>query len=1006
MPKDTAYHEAEKKIQAALQSGATELVLGGGFNTKDENKLTELPESIWELRQLESLTISHTKLTALPESIEKLTELTSLDLSNNQLTTLPVSIGQLIQLQSLNLSTNELQEFPKSVSQLHNLKSLDISDNQLKTFPKYIGKLKQLQSLIISDNQLKTVPKWLGQLKQLQHLDFSNPKFRKVWNNWRRSLRRSRRQWNFDFWDYPDGKENTITSLPSVLAELPKLNQLHLDSRHLDPALRSAYYRGFEAVRAYLRSISKGAEPLHEARLVLVGEGDVGKTTLLKALKGDAGDAPKAGETTTHGIDIHKMKLPHPEKEDVEIQLNAWDFGGQNVYRVTHQFFFSRRSLYILVWEPRGGVGKGQVEDWLNMIRLRVGADARVIIVSTHAKTGERIARIDQPVFLRDYPEMIAGFYEVDSLVPDESTGEMFGIAELKEVIAAEAAQLEQMGMLFNNNWKAARDELIESADPRISYTNFAEVCAKHTLSEIDISTLAGLMHDLGYIVHYGEDENLRNDVVLKPQWLTKAIGFVLEDRATQEADGILPDERLFEVWHDHEFKDEPRYTPELYPFFLRLMEKYDVSYRLPDGKASLVAQHVPQVRPELPWLPEQDIPENARRIAMICAMDEDPPGLMPWMIVRTHDYAVDIHDPSDDCHHRLHWQKGMFLKYEPHGEAFVEKRGRELHVYAQADWPQYFMTVLQDTLKKLIKDNWPGLEGHYRFTIPCPTIHEDGKHCKGRFQVKALREFMAKGVPAFPCQDCFQIHSISDMLMGFAVHSPEIQLQEINQKLNTLDSKADLQLQATREIQSRITNYFVATMRAITNEAKSGPRLFNLRSRDTSLPWEHLISRPMEVHLWCEHDSQPHPVVETGKGIYELDKPHDFVVKIAPTAKFILGMLKLFSPMTVPSINIFGNAAFTKTWEDEFNLGNAIIGKLPDEIKASKHKLEPGQILDEVERSGILALHQLIREQDPTHAKLGLHRVTTYTGDFRWLCKHHYEAWQPNIPDVIEGKS
>ncbi len=87
------------------------------------------------------------------------------------------------------------------------------------------------------------------------------------------------------------------------------------------------------------------------------------------------------------------------------------------------------------------------MEDWLNMIRLRVGDDARVLIVSTHCKTGERIARIDKPVLQQQYGEMIVGFYEVDSLVPDETTGEMVGIAALKAVIAEQASHLEQMGM-------------------------------------------------------------------------------------------------------------------------------------------------------------------------------------------------------------------------------------------------------------------------------------------------------------------------------------------------------------------------------------------------------------------------------------------------------------------------------------------------------------------------------------------------------------------------------
>jgi diguanylate cyclase (GGDEF)-like protein len=40
------------------------------------------------------------------------------------------------------------------------------------------------------------------------------------------------------------------------------------------------------------------------------------------------------------------------------------------------------------------------------------------------------------------------------------------------------------------------------------------------------------------------------------------------------------------------------------------------------DRKASLVAQHVPQVRPDLPWLPKENPPANLRRIAMICSVD------------------------------------------------------------------------------------------------------------------------------------------------------------------------------------------------------------------------------------------------------------------------------------------------------------------------------------------------------------------------------------------------
>jgi hypothetical protein len=615
------------------------------------------------------------------------------------------------------------------------------------------------------------------------------------------------------------------------------------------------------------------------------------------------------------------------------------------------------------------------------MIRLRVGDDARVIIVSTHCKTGERIARIDQPVFKQQYGEMIVGFHEVDSLVRDESTGEMVGIAELKKVIAEHAAKLEQMGMGFNRDWKTARDELLQRSEPRVAYSVFGEVCASHGLSEIDTSTLARLMHDLGYIVHYADDEKLRDDVIIKPEWLTKAIGFVLEDPETKDREGILPDDQLYKVWHDHRFENEPRYEKDVYPFFLRLMEKYDVCYRLTNGKASLVAQHVPQVRPELPWLPDQEPPKNQRRIAMVCSMEEDPPGLVPWMIVRTHDYSVE-----QNHNHRLHWDKGMFLRYGTHGEAMLEKRGREFHVYAQSQWPEYFMNVLQHTLQKLITDNWPGMEGRYGFMVPCPET-VNGLPCKGRFKIQALRQFLAEGDATVRCQECSCRLSIVELLFGFEERTIETKLREIDAKLDGLNS--------------RIADYFMATLRAIADEGKNGPRLFIFRERDAGLSPKQLLMRPLEIQLCCEHEGHPHPVIDPGKGVYPIDQPREWLMQIAPYANFALNVLKTVAPMAIPGINIAGGSQFTTDWKNQLDLSKAILDKLPA-IKDIDRALAPGHMLSEPERSGILALHRFLNEVDPSQAKLGLHRVATYTGDYRWLCRQHYDAWQPNIPDVI----
>ena len=86
MARDEVYLEAEKKIEEARRSEATGLSLS--FVT-----LTELPESLRELTQLQSLNLSGNQLTGLPEWLGEHTQLQSLDISHNQLTELPEWLG-------------------------------------------------------------------------------------------------------------------------------------------------------------------------------------------------------------------------------------------------------------------------------------------------------------------------------------------------------------------------------------------------------------------------------------------------------------------------------------------------------------------------------------------------------------------------------------------------------------------------------------------------------------------------------------------------------------------------------------------------------------------------------------------------------------------------------------------------------------------------------------------------------------------------------------------------
>lgn len=124
----------------------------------ESEKLTELPDNIKYLANLEAIGLPGHKLTSLPDSLGNLTNLKTLGLGSNQLTSLPNWIGNLKNLIYLDLSGNELTSLPDSIGVLTNLKRLYLSQNQLTSLPKSIGNLTNLTVISLRDNPLTVKP--------------------------------------------------------------------------------------------------------------------------------------------------------------------------------------------------------------------------------------------------------------------------------------------------------------------------------------------------------------------------------------------------------------------------------------------------------------------------------------------------------------------------------------------------------------------------------------------------------------------------------------------------------------------------------------------------------------------------------------------------------------------------------------------------------------------------------------------------------------------------------
>src|SRR6478672_6598779 len=355
MTRDEAYCKVELQIEAAQQNKRHELNLGN-FGLAD-----------------------------LPKSLGNLTQLQSLSLDNNLLRELPEWLGNLTQLQSLSLDSNLLRELPEWLGNLTQLQSLSLNNNQLRELPEWLGNLTQLRSLSLDSNQLRELPEWLGNLTQLRSLSLDN---------------------------------NLLRELPEWLGNLTQLQNLSLDSNPLNPESTAAYKQGLDVVKAYMREAGNKIV-LNEAKLILIGEGEVGKTSLLGALRGDKWIEKRK---TTHGVEVDIKSLivtaPYSSKE---ITLNGWDFGGQNIYRHTHQLFFTAPAVYLAVWNPRRGAEQCRVDEWIKMVKHRAYDETRpderprVLVVATHGGPKDRLDHIDEQTLRDECSNLIAGFYHVDS---------------------------------------------------------------------------------------------------------------------------------------------------------------------------------------------------------------------------------------------------------------------------------------------------------------------------------------------------------------------------------------------------------------------------------------------------------------------------------------------------------------------------------------------------------------------------------------------------------------
>lgn len=502
----------------------------------------------------------------------------------------------------LDLSSLNLSELPDKISDLHCLIELDLSYNFFSEMPTDIARLENLQILNLSNNYIYNIEFDDHVMYRLEILNISR---------------------NF-LYDIPYSL-NYLSCKKIFFNENPFLYDLPLSLEGYN----------VQYIQEYFNQIKyREKQRFYETKLIFVGRGEVGKTTLMKVIKDPTIEIQLGTEAVTHGITIDKMELeiffpaqpPHYNsyheienvfevfsKDEIEeyeidfdervdskfyisfsetfslledetkmeimmknsldnsfeikkdIRVNLWDFGGQEIYHSTHQFFLTKRSIYIFVWEPRKDTFEEDFDYWLNIVNL-LGNGSPVLIVMN--KSDLRFISIDEKRYKETFPNIV-GFYQLSCLTKD-------GLDAFLSNLNNTVRRLDHIGEELPKSWIQIRRKLGEINKDYISISDFKNLCKEiiYDLSRTHLELISDYLHDIGEIIHFKNLPLLRNIIIINPQWATKAVYSLIDTIEIQKNYGVFSYSDL------ETYLNLEKYPVETHIQLLELMDRFEICFK------------------------------------------------------------------------------------------------------------------------------------------------------------------------------------------------------------------------------------------------------------------------------------------------------------------------------------------------------------------------------------------------------------------------------------------
>jgi small GTP-binding protein len=661
----------------------------------NNNHIDKISEAIFQLTNLKKLRLDHNQIDIIPNNITKLFNLETILLHHNLIRVIPNALTELYNLEEISLSDNHISEIPDTIANLFNLRILRIGNNEISVIPDAIAALSNLQVLRIGNNHISIIPDIISRLSNLQVLHIGANNISIIPNS---IVQLSKLE-------ILNIHHNLVQFMPDDLSKLTKLKELNLQGNPLSiPREILNDNENHAAIIAYWQKLKQGKRKLNEAKVILVGHGAVGKTSLVRRLI-DRDFNPD--ENKTEGIDIRHWEVKAREEK---VRLRVWDFGGQEIMHATHQFFLTERSLYLLVLNARKDEGNNDVEYWLKIIES-FGKDAPVLVIAN--KSDEHPLKLNRRHLQDKYPN-IQAFFETSC-----KTG--LGIDELRNAIAQQITAMDHVFNVLPLQWFRLKEQIEKIDRDHISYLEYEQLCATEEISDKqERRDLIRLLHLLGIVLNFAEDTRLQDTNVLNPEWVTGGVYRILNDNLlSTKHKGMLATKELDRILKPKTKDDRDCYRDNRdRQFILDMMQKFELCFPLDTSSRN----------------PSYLIPE---------LLDEEEPDTGNWENTLNFEYHYKILFSSiisrfivkmnHYISRRTYWRTGVILASSEGNRAYIKADLTDAKIFIRIDGNECtrrsFLFAIRSTFESIHKDI-AALEVDDRVPLPDnPTVSISYKH-------------------------------------------------------------------------------------------------------------------------------------------------------------------------------------------------------------------------------------------------------------------------------------